>query len=66
MPMVRVSRWAGRTCEEKNQVARDITEARKRIGIPAEATQIVFEDIPKETWCTAGVPASERQPGPRS
>ena len=60
MPVVRVTWWAGRTCEQKTQVATDITEAMSKIGIPAEATQIVFEDIALENWCTAGVPASER------
>ena len=60
MPVVRVTWWAGRSCEQKKQVAMDITEAMSRQGIPAEATQVVFEDVPLENWCTAGVPASER------
>ncbi len=63
MPMVRVTWWSGRTCEQKNQVAREITEALERVGIPAQATQIVFEDVEKENWCVAGVPATERRPG---
>jgi len=61
MPVVRVTWWAGRTCEQKTQVAKDITEAMVKQGIPPEATQVVFEDVPLENWCTAGVPASERQ-----
>ena len=41
--MVRVTSWAGRTCEQKKQVARKITEVRERVGIPAQATHIVFD-----------------------
>ncbi len=61
--MVRVTSWAGRTCEQKKQVARKITEVRERVGIPAQATHIVFEDVEKENWCVAGVPAGESRPG---
>ncbi|MHB0878032.1 MAG: tautomerase family protein [Anaerolineae bacterium] len=63
MPVIRVTWWAGRSCEQKTEVAKGITEVLHKVGIPPEATQVVFEDVPKENWCTGGVPASQRQPG---
>lgn len=61
MPIVRVTWFAGRSHEQKAELARAITEAVARIGkTTAEATQVIFEDVPKENWATAGVLKSDR------
>lgn len=61
MPMVRVSWYAGRTLEQKRQVAEAITRAlMEHGGASRSGTQVVFEDVPKENWITGGVPELEK------
>ncbi len=61
MPFIRVSMYKGRTKEQKVQIAREITEVMTRVAnIPAEATQIIFEEIDRENWASAGTLASEK------
>ncbi len=60
MPIVRVEMWTGRTLAQKKELARVITDAMVSIAhTTAEATIIVFEDIPRENWAQAGKLASE-------
>jgi 4-oxalocrotonate tautomerase len=60
MPIVRVEMWTGRTLAQKKELARVITDAMVNIAhTTAEATIIVFEDIPRENWAQAGKLASE-------
>jgi len=60
MPIVRVEMWTGRTHAQKAELARIITEAMVTIAhTTPEATIVVFEDIPKENWSSAGVLASD-------
>ena len=60
MPMVRVELWPGRTKEQKAELARAITDAVVAIAkTTPEATQIVFQDVPKEDWAIGGVLASD-------
>ena len=60
MPMVRVEMWSGRTKEQKAELARAITDAVVKIGkTTPEATQIVFQDVPKGDWAIGGVLASD-------
>lgn len=60
MPIVRVEMWSGRTLAQKKELARVITDAMVNIAhTTAEATIIVFEDIPRENWAQAGKLASE-------
>ena len=60
MPMVRVELWPGRTKEQKAELARAITDAVVTIAkTTPEATQIVFQDVPKEDWAIGGVLASD-------
>ena len=61
MPVIRVSWWAGRSAADKDKVAVMITEAMASVGIPTEATHVVFEDVPKEDWYIAGISAPKRQ-----
>ncbi len=61
MPIVRITWFAGRTKEQKAELAKAITEAVVRIGqTKAESTLIVFEDVPKENWAQAGTLAADR------
>ncbi len=61
MPFIRVSMYKGRTKEQKVQLARELTEVMVRVArIPAEATQIVFEEIDRENWATGGTLALEK------
>lgn len=60
MPIVRVEMWPGRTHEQKQELAKAITDAVVNIGkAPAEATFVIFEDVPKENWAQAGTLASD-------
>jgi 4-oxalocrotonate tautomerase len=60
MPIVRVEMWTGRTQAQKRELARVITDAMVNVAhTTAEATIIVFEDIPRENWAQSGKLASE-------
>jgi phenylpyruvate tautomerase PptA (4-oxalocrotonate tautomerase family) len=61
MPFVRVSWWAGGKSEDKDKVAAMMTETMLSVGISAEATHVVFEEVPREDWYIAGVSAPGRQ-----
>jgi 4-oxalocrotonate tautomerase len=60
MPIVRVEMWSGRTVAQKKELARVITDAMVNIAhTTADATIVVFEDVPKENWAQSGLLASE-------
>lgn len=60
MPIVRVEMWPGRTHEQKQELAKAITDAVVNIGkAPADATFVIFEDVAKENWAQAGTLASD-------
>ena len=62
MPVVIVEMWAGRTAEQKKELAAGITASFEKIGTPKEAVQIIIQDIPKQNWAHGGQMASERTP----
>jgi len=60
MPLIRISWWAGRTHEQKMQIAKAITDiVAKTLDISPDYVWIFFDDIPKEDWTIGGVPGSE-------
>lgn len=60
MPIVRVEMWPGRTRAQKAELARLITKAMVEVAKTSpEATTVIFEDVAKENWATAGVLASD-------
>jgi 4-oxalocrotonate tautomerase len=59
MPVVTVEMWEGRTIDQKKQLVEGITTAFVKIGVPAEALQIILKDVPKHNWATGGKLASE-------
>jgi len=59
MPVVIVEMWEGRGVDEKRQLAKDITNAFVKIGVPASAVNIILKDNPKNCWATGGQLCSE-------
>ena len=61
MPIIRIDMWPGRTHAQKAELARVITDAMVTIGhTTPEATQVIFEDVPKENWAQGGMLASDQ------
>ena len=55
MPTIRVEMFEGRTVEQKRALAAAITEATVRtLGGSPDAVDILFFDIAKHDWATAG------------
>ena len=55
MPTIRVELFAGRTVEQKRALAQALTEATvKTLGGSADAVDILFYDIERHDWATAG------------
>ena len=62
MPSIHVHLFAGRTLEQKRAYAAALTEATVRVlGGSAESVDIVFTDVARHDWATAGVLWSDRQ-----
>tara|TARA_B100001765_G_scaffold202131_1_gene155893 strand:+ start:153 stop:338 length:186 start_codon:yes stop_codon:yes gene_type:complete len=60
MPVVNVALYAGRTDQQKADLAKAITKAiSKTAGIDDSATTIIFQDVEKTSWSEGGVMASE-------
>ena len=62
MPVVQVSIWAGRGKDFKKKIAEGMTKVLTDLGVPSEAVTIIFNEIPKTNWATAGELHSERFP----
>ena len=55
MPVVEIKMWAGRSREQKAEMARRITDIISEVGKTApENVHIVFTDVNKENWAEAG------------
>ncbi len=62
MPHVTVQLLSGRTTEAKRAAAKAITEAIvQTLGTTAEATSVVFQDVPRESWSRGGELISDRK-----
>ena len=62
MPVVNVAMYAGRTDQQKSDLAKAITKAiSETAGFPDSATTIIFQDVEKTEWAVGGVMASEDQ-----
>jgi 4-oxalocrotonate tautomerase len=60
MPVIHVEMWPGRTNEQKQEIAKAITEAFVNIArTTPEATIIIFSDVAKENWAQGGRLASQ-------
>jgi 4-oxalocrotonate tautomerase len=65
MPMIRIEMFPGRTAEQKRNFAKAITESFvATCGGTPQSVQIVFQDVEKGNWATAGKLASDAAPAP--
>ena len=62
MPVVQVSIWAGMSIDAKKKVAEGMTKVLTDLGIPSEAVTVIFHEIPRTNWATAGDLHSEKYP----
>ena len=61
MPIVKVELYAGRTKEQKAELAKAITDAVVNIArTTADETIVIFTDVERENWAKGGTLASER------
>ena len=61
MPIVKVEMYAGRTKEQKAELAKAITDAVVNIArTTADETIVIFTDVERENWAEGGTLASER------
>ena len=62
MPVVNVAMYAGRTDQQKADLAKAITKAISNTAeIPDSATTVIFQEVEKTAWAVGGVMASEDQ-----
>ena len=65
MPTIHVELFEGRSPEQKRELAQALTEATMKVlNCKADAVDVMFFDIARHDWATAGVPWSERSPSP--
>lgn len=63
MPTIRIELFEGRTPQQKAALAKEVTEACVRVlGGSADSVDVLFYDIRREDWATAGVLWSDRAP----
>ena len=61
MPTINVQMFAGRTLEQKRALAQALTDATVKIlGGSPEAVDIIFSDVQRHDWATAGVLWSDK------
>lgn len=61
MPTIRVELFAGRTIEQKRALAAALTEATvKTLGGSPDSVDILFYDIQRHDWATAGTLWSDK------
>jgi 4-oxalocrotonate tautomerase len=54
MPVVVVEMWEERSTDDKRQLARDITEAFVKLGVPAAEVNVIMRENPKSCWAIGG------------
>jgi 4-oxalocrotonate tautomerase len=60
LPIVNVALYAGRTDQQKADLAKAITTAiSETAGVPDSATTIIFQDVEKASWSVGGEMMSE-------
>ncbi len=60
MPLIHVSLFEGRSIEQKREYAKVVTAETARIlKCAPEAVDIIFEDVKKSDWASAGKLASD-------
>jgi 4-oxalocrotonate tautomerase len=65
MPHVIVQLLEGRTPAQKRATAKAMTDALiEHCGANRESVVVVFDDIPRDSWCRAGTMVADRDAGP--
>lgn len=65
MPLIQVQMFAGRTAEQKRAFAQALTDAAVRtIGATPDSVDIIFTDVERGDWATAGRLWSDPPPAP--
>lgn len=60
MPLIQVSLYEGRSIEQKREFVKVVTaETASILKCPPESVEIIFEDIKKSDWASAGKLASD-------
>ena len=60
MPVVQISRWAGRSDEQKKKIIEGVTNVLCDVlGIKPENVTVIIYEIEKKNWGKSGKPASE-------
>ena len=60
MPIIRVSLYEGRSAEQKRDFAVAVTQdAVRTLKCSVDSVDIIFEDVKKSDWATAGKLASD-------
>lgn len=66
MPTIHVELFAGRTVEQKRALAAALTEATVRtLGGSPEAVDVIFRDVERHDWASAGVLWSDKASTPQ-
>ena len=66
MPSIHVHLFAGRTVEQKRALAQALTDATvKTLGGSPEAVDVIFTDVERHDWATAGRLWSDPPPAPK-
>ena len=61
MPVVTIQLLAGRTKDQKSEIAKAITDALVNIGgAPPQGVHVIFDDVEKDHWANAGTLIADR------
>ena len=61
MPHIQVQHLAGRSTEQKRELARELTDAYARVtGVKPEKIWVTFQDVPAEDWASGGTLIADR------
>ena len=61
MPYVNVQMLAGRSIEQKRELAKEITDSLAKIcNAKPEGVYVVIEDVEKEHWAVGGMLAADK------
>ena len=60
MPIIQISLLSGRTPEKKEELMKKVTDAvAETLQIPKERVHIALQELPRENFCSGGVPLSK-------
>ena len=62
MPIVEVKMWKGLSEDAASEIISRITQVFVDIGIPAQAVEVVIQEVPKTHWGMGGKPFSITRP----